>query len=216
MFCTNCGSQIPNGTNNCPNCGAPQNLNTNNNQMPNNFGNQNINNPQMNNNPQNFNGQNMNNFNRSKKNNLPIILGGIIVVIIAIILVLFLNKGGKTVTCKKTQNLAGINAEIEVSTKYNSNSLDSVSLIIEYKLENQYLSNLDTYYEAIKNNFEKYQNSQNVKTNITKGNNSIKVEINTSRKGIEELSELSITKNDENPEQLITEMQNQGYTCTQK
>ncbi len=30
MFCSNCGSQIPDGSNNCPNCGAPVNNGANN------------------------------------------------------------------------------------------------------------------------------------------------------------------------------------------
>ena len=31
MFCSNCGAQVPEGSNNCPNCGAPINLNQQNN-----------------------------------------------------------------------------------------------------------------------------------------------------------------------------------------
>lgn len=211
MFCSNCGSQLPNGASNCPNCGQPITVQTN-------SFNNNPAQPNQNNLPNNF-GQQMNyNNGSSKKNNLPIIIGGIIIIVAVIVIIFFIisSFGTKTITCTQSNNQYGLDTQVEFTTKFKNNKVDNISLVANYKLNSSYARYIDTYYDTVKSQFAEYENMDGVNVNVSKNTDSIQVTINTTRSGAEQFFKTEFYGTDESPDTFIKEAEKQGFTCSQK
>lgn len=207
MFCNNCGSPIPNGASNCPNCGNPINIqpnNINNNsfgQAPNNMYN-------------NFPQQQMN-FNGKPNNNNNLIIIGIIgaAVLVGIILMVFV-FGTKTVTCTKSQNQTGLNLQVKMTTKFRNNKLNSLSMVFDSKLDDNYASYLDSYYDSMKEQFSTYENINGVKVNISKGTNNVSVKMDATKEGAEKVFDTTFSNSsNESPKSFIKAAEADGFTC---
>lgn len=242
MICSKCGTQNDSNVQICKTCGMPLNVNEQPQQMNNiqngqndlfnnqpNFAQpmnnnqtQNVNNtPQQNNTMINNQPPIQNNFSQNanmnvtnqKKNKIPFIIIG--VVIIAIVCIVFILKlfSTKTVTCTNTQNELGQTINQTVIAKFKNDKVDTAELLFEYNMSSSYVAYIDTVYDQLKQSFEQYKQKDGVDVDIRKENDKIVIDLKVTRKGLENLGEISLNNMDDSLDKYIEDMEGQGFTC---
>ena len=155
-------------------------------------------------------GINTNGSNNGNKK-LPIIIGGVALVVICVLVYsIFFNV--KTITCTSKENLGTMKADVKLSASFKNNKAVKANMEMRMDLSDKSSTFVDQFYEKLKSNLSEQYDSKIV---VSRKNKIVVAKIEV-KAGDEMFGDVIETSDDATPESFVKQMEADGYTCDNK